>query len=185
MLDLVNTVSWRLDGGERAEGLTAYTDVLDWCVESDLLSTADAASLSVLAASDAATAAQERDLVISAREQAYAALFAADATAAIGLADLYRAAIAAADLVRVADHWEWRERENDLSLPRHRIIRGLAALLERDDLDRLHQCEDAKCGWVYLDTSPRRNRRWCNTKDCGDRHRARAYYARHKAKALP
>ncbi|MEU8433825.1 CGNR zinc finger domain-containing protein [Streptomyces sp. NPDC029216] len=59
------------------------------------------------------------------------------------------------------------------------------ALTRRDDLDRLHQCEDAKCGWVCLDTSPRRNRRWCDTKDCGDRNRARAraYCARQKPKS--
>jgi predicted RNA-binding Zn ribbon-like protein len=32
---------------------------------------------------------------------------------------------------------------------------------------------------VYLDTSPRRNRRWCSAADCGNRNRARRYYARH------
>lgn len=65
-----------------------------------------------------------------------------------------------------------------LTTPRDRIVRGLIRLMGREDLDRLHQCEDATCGWVYLDTSPRRNRRWCVATDCGDRNRARAYYAR-------
>ncbi|MEY9934653.1 putative RNA-binding Zn ribbon-like protein [Catenulispora sp. GP43] len=68
-------------------------------------------------------------------------------------------------------------------MPRDRIVRGLVDFTHRADLDRLHQCEDVKCGWVYLDTSPRRNRRWCDTKDCGDRNRARAFYARQKAKS--
>jgi predicted RNA-binding Zn ribbon-like protein len=38
---------------------------------------------------------------------------------------------------------------------------------------------------VYLDTSPRHNRRWCSADDCGNRHRARRYYARHRADTTP
>ena len=183
MLDLVNTVDWRLGGHDRAEKLTTFSDVVDWCLESNLLSTDEATALRDLARRDGNGAERERHRVIDARERAYAALFEDDPGAAAGLAVMYRAAIAAADLVRTGDRWQWRDRETDLRLPRDRIVRGLVALAQRDDLDRLRQCEDAKCGWVYLDTSPRRNRRWCNTKNCGDRNRARAYYARQKAKA--
>jgi predicted RNA-binding Zn ribbon-like protein len=183
MLDLVNTVDWRLGGSDRREHLRAYSDVLDWCVESDLISADEAVALHDLAGHDEARAERERQQVIKARERAYAALLENDPGAAADLARMYRAAIAAADLVRTGDRWQWRDRETDLRMPRDRIVRGLVALTQRADLDRLHQCEDARCGWVYLDTSPRRNRRWCNTKDCGDRNRARAYYARQKAKS--
>ncbi|MDO3704137.1 CGNR zinc finger domain-containing protein [Micromonospora sp. C28SCA-DRY-2] len=183
MLDLVNTVDWRLGGHERTERLNAFTDVVDWCVESDLVSADEAVALRHLADQDDARAERERQQVIEARERVYAALFEDDPAAAADLAGMYRAAIAAADLVRTGGRWQWQDRETDLRLPRDRIVRGLVALTQRADLDRLHQCEDAKCGWVYLDTSPRRNRRWCDTKDCGDRNRARAYYARQKAKS--
>ncbi|MFE2291896.1 CGNR zinc finger domain-containing protein [Streptomyces sp. NPDC059452] len=182
MLDLVNTVAWRLGGPERIEALKTYSDVVEWCLESGLISTDEATALHDLADRDGARAERERTQVVEAREKAYAALFADDPEAAADLASMYRTAIAAADLVRVGDRWQWQDRDTDLRLPRDRIARGLLALTQRDDLDRLHQCEDAKCGWVYLDTSPRRNRRWCNTKDCGDRNRARTYYARQKAK---
>ncbi|MEU9823736.1 CGNR zinc finger domain-containing protein [Micromonospora chersina] len=183
MLDLLNTVAWRLGGRERTENLKTFSDVVDWCIESDLISAAEAAALRDLAGQDDARAERERQQVVEARERVYAALFEDDLEAAADLAGMYRAAIAAAELVRTGDRWQWRDRETDLRLPRDRIVRGLVALIQRDDLDRLHQCEDAKCGWVYLDTSPRRNRRWCNTKDCGDRNRARTYYARQKAKS--
>ncbi|MFF4892301.1 CGNR zinc finger domain-containing protein [Micromonospora chersina] len=183
MLDLVNTVAWRLDGRDRTENLKTFSDVVDWCVESDLISAAEAVALRDLAGRDDARAERERQQVVDARERVYAALFEDDPGAAADLADMYRAAIAAAELVRTDDRWHWRDRETDLRLPRDRIVRGLLALVQRDDLDRLHQCEDARCGWVYLDTSPRRNRRWCNTKDCGDRNRSRTYYARQKAKS--
>lgn len=181
MLDLVNTVAWRLGGPELTESLRTFADVVEWCVESDLISTDEAAALLARADGDGARAEREREQVIEARERAYGTLVGNDPEAAAGLASMYRAAIAAADLVHTGDRWQWQDRDIDLSLPRDRIVRGLMALTQRDGLDRLHQCEDAKCGWVYLDTSPRRNRRWCSTKDCGDRNRARAYYARQKA----
>ncbi|ARF73468.1 hypothetical protein B7C62_15255 [Kitasatospora albolonga] len=182
MLDLVNTVAWRLGGPERTESLRTFSDVIEWCAESDLISADEATTLHGLAARDGARAERERDRVAEARERAYATLLDGDPKAAADLAGMYRAAIAAADLVHAGDRWQWQDRDTGLHLPRHRIVRGLVTLTQRDDLDRLHQCEDAKCGWVYLDTSPRRNRRWCNTKDCGDRNRARAYYSRQKAK---
>ncbi len=183
MLDLVNTVDWRLGGRQRVENLKTFSDVVDWCIESDLISGDEAVALRDLAGQDDARAEWERQQVIEARESAYSALFEDDPEAAAGLAGMYRAAIAEAELARTGDRWQWRDRETGLRLPRDRIARGLVAFTQRDDLDRLHQCEDAKCGWVYLDTSPRRNRRWCNTKDCGDRNRARAYYGRQKAKS--
>ncbi|MFI8369973.1 CGNR zinc finger domain-containing protein [Streptomyces sp. NPDC085466] len=181
MLDLVNTVAWRLGGPDRSEHLTSFSDVVEWCTEADLIGPEDAAALRGLADRDEALAERERRRVVEARELTYAALFEHDAAAAAGLAAMYRTAIAAAELVRTDDRWQWTDRETDLRTPRHRIVRGLVDLTQREDLDRLHQCEDAKCGWVYLDTSPRRNRRWCDTKDCGDRNRTRAYYARQKA----
>ncbi|MCX5405371.1 CGNR zinc finger domain-containing protein [Streptomyces sp. NBC_00335] len=184
MLDLVNTVAWRLGGPERTEALKAYSDVVEWCVESDLLGADEAAVLHDLAGRDGALAERERQQVVEARERAYGVLFDGDPEAAADLASMYRAAIAEADLVRMGRRWQWQDREAGLRTPRDRIVRGLVTLTQREDLDRLHQCEDAKCGWVYLDTSPRRNRRWCDTKDCGDRNRARAYYARQKAKGL-
>ncbi|NUT31796.1 MAG: CGNR zinc finger domain-containing protein [Hamadaea sp.] len=183
MLDLVNTVDWRLGGSDRSERLATFADVVDWCLESELISADEATALRDLATRDGARAEQERQRVVQAREHAYAALFDGDPRAAAGLASMYRSAIAAAELVRVGDRYRWHDREADLRMPRDRIVRGLVALTQRDDLDRLHQCEDARCGWVYLDTSRQRNRRWCNSKDCGDRNRARAYYARQKAKS--
>ena len=57
----------------------------------------------------------------------------------------------------------------------------MVGLLTSPEVAALHQCEDAACGWVYLDTSPRRNRRWCVAADCGNRNRARRFYARQKA----
>lgn len=185
VLDLINTVEWRLDDAQREEDLTSYDVLLTWCHESDLLTSDEQARLVDLAASEPADAQGELDAVITLRESAYEALFHADQDAAAHVAGAYREALDTASLALRSGAWAWVDGDLTLATPRHRIARGLVRLMSRDDLDRLHQCEDAACGWVYLDTSPRRNRRWCVTSDCGDRNRARAYYARQKAKKEP
>lgn len=185
MLDLINTVEWRLGGPERIEDLTSYELVLTWCNEAGLIDSAEQTQLSALAEQHASVAATEVERVIALREHAYHALFDGDDQAAQALADAYREALTHASLSSEGSGWTWADRELTLLTPRRRIARGLMELMSRDDLDRLHQCEDALCGWVYLDTSPRRNRRWCVTRDCGDRNRSRAYYARKKEPNRP
>ena len=68
-----------------------------------------------------------------------------------------------------------------MTTPRDRAVRQVIDLLTSPELALLHQCEDRACGWVYLDTSPRHNRRWCVAADCGNRNRARRFYARQQA----
>lgn len=183
MLDLLNTVSWRLDEVSRRERLRDYGDVIDWCVESSLLSQGEETALRGLAERDPSSAERERALVVVLRERAYAMLLSGDHDAAADLSRNYADAFASAALVRIDDAWKWRDAELTIAAPRHRIARGLVDLVRSDGLERLHQCEDAKCGHVYLDASPRRNRRWCDSKDCGDRNRTRAYDARRRASA--
>lgn len=180
MLDLLNTVEWRLGGPDREEHLISYGLVLTWCCESGLLNDDEHAALQALAAESPDVGEREREDVIQTREAAYAVLFEHDGQAAQRLAALYRESLERAHLAPDGSRWVWRDSELGLFSPRDRIVRGLTVLLARDDLDRLNQCGDDTCGWVFLDTSPRRNRRWCVAADCGDRNRARAYYARHK-----
>lgn len=185
-LDLINTVEWRLGGPEREEDLTDYADVLAWCHETELVSPQEAKILTGAARQDVDRAADEHRRVIALREAAYGALFDHDETAAESVARDYREAIDSARLALSGEGWRWQDDALELPVPRRRIARALVKLLRRDDLDRLHQCEDAICGWVYLDLSPRRNRRWCASNTCGDRNRARAYYARkHQSRESP
>ncbi|QZY30460.1 CGNR zinc finger domain-containing protein [Nocardioides coralli] len=61
---------------------------------------------------------------------------------------------------------------------RQRVARAAVDFLASSDGGRVSQCADDACGWVFLDTSPRRNRRWCVAGDCGARNRSRRHYAR-------
>ena len=40
------------------------------------------------------------------------------------------------------------------------------------------QCRGQPCGWLYLDPSPTRRRRWCSMEDCGNRAKVRRFRAR-------
>ncbi len=72
-----------------------------------------------------------------------------------------------------------------LSWPGDRTLRTLrwevatsaVDLLTAGPLDRVGECP--ACGWLFLDTSKNRSRRWCSMATCGGRDKARRYYARH------
>ena len=67
----------------------------------------------------------------------------------------------------------------------HRLAWGMALFLTSPELDRLGLCANAECGWLFLDTTKNRSRRWCSMAECGSRAKARRHYARKKAKAGP
>lgn len=72
---------------------------------------------------------------------------------------------------------DWERTPPDLTGSRAAIAL-LAQDLLTSDVSRVRLCGDDACGWVYLDTSPRRNRIWCTAAGCGNRNRV----ARHLAK---
>ncbi len=65
-------------------------------------------------------------------------------------------------------------------------IRGLLAtealsLFCSPKAARIGVCEGGNCGWLFLDESRGKKRRWCDMNDCGSRAKARRYYEKHKA----
>ncbi|WP_022892919.1 CGNR zinc finger domain-containing protein [Agromyces subbeticus] len=175
-LDLVNTVSWRLNPERRIEHLADYASVLRWATQHGLVDEPLRRELECIAADDVAGARLELERVIELREAIYEAAYRGAQTTPI--VSQHADAVAAGRLERATDAgWQWAF-PTALSLPRRRIALAAVDLLLRGDLDRLGQCADAECGWVYLDTSPRHNRRWCVASDCGNRNRVREYYAR-------
>lgn len=57
------------------------------------------------------------------------------------------------------------------------VARSAADLLtDGARLDRVKVCDADGCGWVFLDTSRARTRRWCSMRTCGNRNKARRHY---------
>jgi predicted RNA-binding Zn ribbon-like protein len=57
-----------------------------------------------------------------------------------------------------------------------------ADLLVGTQLQRVRQCSNPECGWLFLDNSKSGNRRWCSMSACGNRAKAHRHYLRQKAK---
>src|ERR687898_229480 len=57
----------------------------------------------------------------------------------------------------------------------------LSALLTSPKLGRVKLCAGEGCGWVFLDESRNGSRRWCDSRDCGNRERVRRHLARKRA----
>jgi predicted RNA-binding Zn ribbon-like protein len=111
---------------------------------------------------------------IQARELLYR-LFLARATgqtlpagelAAVG--DLAASAFHAAALEPAADGTiGWRWPSSELSTIRHVVVTSAVGLLTSVSGTRLKQCPGEHCGWFFLDTTKRGNRRWCSMSECG------------------
>lgn len=59
---------------------------------------------------------------------------------------------------------------------RYRVADAAAALFTGPDAARIKACP--ACGWVFLDASKNRSRRWCSMDTCGSADKARRYYRR-------
>ena len=77
----------------------------------------------------------------------------------------------------------WRK-PVDLDLPRWQMAASASAVLTSADVERLKQCPGESCGWVFLDESRNQSRRWCDSRECGNRERVRAHYRRTHAESV-
>ncbi len=180
-LDLLNTVDWRLDPERSIERLSGMPAVLAWCRSMDLTSGREHSRLTVELSRHPRLADRAHHEVLAFREQFYDALMAHSAQATRMATDRYRDSLTRARLRHGDATWAWHDTALTLATPLDRIARAALDVLTDPRLAHLRQCEDEACGWVYVDTSPRRNRRWCVASDCGNRNRARRFYQRHKS----
>ena len=58
------------------------------------------------------------------------------------------------------------------------VIDAAARLLTSPDCRRVRECKENTCRWLFLDRSKNHSRRWCNMQICGNRVKARRFYAR-------
>jgi predicted RNA-binding Zn ribbon-like protein len=163
-LDFVNTAEER---GHPAAGdaLVAPADLLLWGQRRGLL--AHSAGLGPDAAAELERACRARDLLY---DLFFARLHGQAPAAAplAALAELARAAYQAGSLRAGADGgvtWQWPPAE--LASVRHVAVTSGAELLRAGPSSRLKQCPGDHCGWIFLDTTKRGNRRWCLMSECG------------------
>jgi predicted RNA-binding Zn ribbon-like protein len=189
-LDFVNTVGGRTaDGAAIRDKLASYGDVLGWSLLAGSLDRMTIRRLAAAAARDRTRAEAVMIRAIVLREALYHILIrmlngarpAARDMAAFG-AEL---ALARANqhLVLRAGGFVWKLSESGESLDRvlWPVSLSAADLLTSGDFAAMRLCSGHECGWLFLDTSRNRQRRWCDMRDCGNRAKVRAFRARRTA----
>lgn len=86
---------------------------------------------------------------------------------------------------RIADSgdgfvWDWDPDPTALDRMLWPVARAAADLLTAAPRPTIRMCEGPACGWLFVDTTKNRRRRWCSMEDCGNRAKARRFYERKK-----
>jgi predicted RNA-binding Zn ribbon-like protein len=182
-LDFVNTVDCHTSARPK-EYLVSYAALVAWGGHAGLLQNQAAAALLAEAARHPAEAA----VALAVATRLRAALYRIFTGAAVpdDVAALNRVLADERRQARVAQTtsgftWDWALDESRLDQLLWPIACSAAELLTSADLALVRECEGERCSWLFLDTSRNRTRRWCSMEDCGNRAKARRYYAQRKA----
>jgi predicted RNA-binding Zn ribbon-like protein len=192
-LDFVNTVDW-LTGGVDRERLTSYQRLTRWAEGAGVLSPKEAQALRRRAASrpDEAEAALARARVLRSLLQRLSHEVTSDALSgsacrefddwlAAALAQLGVAPGSQTDRRSPAVRWRWRGADERLDSLLWPVAWSAARLLTSDETHRIRVCAGPDCGWVYVDRSRNRLRRWCQMKTCGTAAKTRRRRSRRSA----
>jgi predicted RNA-binding Zn ribbon-like protein len=178
-LDFVNTVAFRSDPGKKKDHLQRSEDVHRWASQAQLPDRAAINSGPLVG-----TAALRR--IRAVREQLFAVFHAIANDDPIPADTLTRVGDALNDCctrrclsIEGAEvRWTWRPSARCADYLLYPVLTAATDLLTSVSRGLVRQCEDARCGWLFLDRSNARTRRWCSMADCGNRNKAREYYRR-------
>jgi predicted RNA-binding Zn ribbon-like protein len=181
-LDFCNTLSWRLDPARSIVRLAGPADLVDWF-----------AALTGRAVGPPSEDPGGAEVLRRVRRLRAATIGLVDAhldgtpgrpADARLVHDAWRAALAVAEVgpglpfTAVLQPATAEQLEPALAL-------AVVELLGRTDLERLGRCDGEGCGWLFLDTTRNHSRRWCDSLDCGNRARVRAYTKRRREHGGP
>jgi predicted RNA-binding Zn ribbon-like protein len=191
-LDFVNTVGSRLNDCPN-EYLRSYEDLLGWARQAGLLAPEEAEGLFRQAALDPEGARETHSRALTLRETIHRVIsraIAGESQDEGDLSVLNRELSIALSHLRVmpaagAYGWDWNLSGDGgaarLDGPLWPVAQSAAELLTSPKLGRVKVCAGEGCGWMFLDESRNNSRRWCDSRDCGNRERVRRHLARKRA----
>jgi predicted RNA-binding Zn ribbon-like protein len=182
-LDFLNTVEWRGDPEAGGERLNDYDEFLIWAVAADLVSARERAALQRRAARDPAATARVLAEMKRVRATIGAALEGSNTARRRALGELDAMLQDERFVLRIEGNGEdvvqrWEPQGAELRRPLLTLMREAAELLASDKGRQVQSCANHRCGWVFLDTSRNRSRRWCQMATCGNVAKAREHYRR-------
>lgn len=184
-LDLINTLNGRATPSPR-EQLTDYDAVLRLAGQGEALTPERITLLraTALGAAGQADALAARTRVF--REALYGVFEAVIHGHAVEEDDLrlvndeLRGALAQVELIPAPGSFRWTvgTATPDLAEPLWMFARSAFELLLSPDLGRVRECANHECGWLFLDLSRNRSRKWCDMSSCGNRAKVRRFRER-------
>jgi len=186
-LDFINTVDWR-DRPTPIEYLVSYSALIAWAREARVIAPEEAAELARRTAAEGAEAKSLLDAALELRETSHGLLRAAalgrpaSAHDLAGLNHVLRRFPQRGEIIGTGDGYAWQSTASGdpLAYPVERLAAAAAELLLAPaQLRRVRLCAGPGCGWLFLDLSPSRRRRWCSMESCGNRAKARRHHAKY------
>jgi predicted RNA-binding Zn ribbon-like protein len=184
-LDYANTQCWR--GLESpTETLRRPADLIDWCRRASLLTAPLRSMTPGASATLFAEAIALRELIY----RAFSTLAAGGSLSASDLSALNAAVARAPPRARIAQlgaQYAWQvgapAGSAPLSAPQllAAVVWSAADLIVAARENRVRQCANDACRWLFLDASRNASRRWCDMSACGNRAKARRHYLKQRA----
>jgi predicted RNA-binding Zn ribbon-like protein len=189
-LGFANTLGNRLTG-HAVERLNSYGDLVAWAREQGMLSAPEAEQLAQEAVRRPVEAASTLARALVLREAIYRIFSAVAGERSPAAADMMTLNIALAGALAVlhivaTEHgfaWAWSRGGEGLDRVLWPVILSTVNLLTSNALRAVRECAAPNCGWLFLDTTRNRSRRWCDMMVCGNRAKARRHYERTKQAA--
>ena len=187
-LDFVNTLSGRYDDEPR-DGLRSYDELLSFARGVDCIDASETGALAQLALRFPDEAARSLADATRMREVLFV-IFSSVAAGHTPLqVDLNRIGPCLTRAAgqrrlhlqdgRVALGWEpIGDEPAFLERPLWSIVQDAVDLLVHGELDRVRECAADDCGWLFIDTTRNRSRRWCSMQTCGNRAKVSSFRAR-------
>jgi predicted RNA-binding Zn ribbon-like protein len=184
-LDFVNTLGNRPDPSLHQENIRTLDDLLGWAEMAGILSARDRSSSPPVSPRSAARLVEQ---AIELREVIHRILAAliADRAPASGDIDILNGFLTEAMQSRYIARDGRRLRWDSSATPPpervlHAITRYAAGLFTSEAMAQVRECDAPHCRWMFLDTSKNHRRRWCDMKVCGNREKARRFYAANRS----
>ncbi len=183
-LDLVNTVEQRWSGAP-VDALSGAEVVAQWGFHSGAVSETERDDLALRLRSAPHDGELALARTIELRELAYSTLAAVATTGRppaqlpTRLEEIIQDTLRRARLRWTGTRMAWTIEEPTIHLVGDRAALDLLDLLTSAALNDVKQCPGCgDCGWLFLDTSKNRTRRWCSMEGCGSRAKMRRHYQR-------
>ena len=183
-LDFANTLDYRYDPDRRIDLLPSYERFLVFTRQSKVITAAQMRRLlDGLSEFDSQRVLKE---VIELREALYFLILSAVHGRSPGESHL-RALNKFLSEVRSVDEVAWHQRRfvrssRDVTErpdgPLRQVIEAAVVLITSSDIYNVRECSEKTCRWFFLDRSRNHSRRWCDMQLCGNRSKAKRFYAR-------